>query len=397
MIAPFDATRALNNTCRSSPDTTLSKAASIAQHCSIDCAIVVSGIFSCQGFHEWIITEAKTVAGESDEISKRPTIYDVARLAETSPSAVSSILNGTWKKRRISEKLANHVTRIAKEQGYATNIQARALRQAKSNIIGMIIPKYDNRYFGAIAEHFEALARSKGLFPVVTCTQRDPDLEVEAAKELISYQVETLIATGATDPDRITGICKAAGVRSINLDLPGSAAASVISDNYTAAKDLTKVLLDRCEQDLGWIGPLTFVGGRLTDHNTAERLRGSIDAQTLRGIEPKDINVLARGYSAEKAEDALISSGIEGPAGLFINSTISLEGAMRWYQDQNPSQSQQILFGCFDWDPFGKFLPGNVGMIQQDVDAMLDEIFELIATGKEPDEPVLVPCIFRSV
>ncbi len=241
------------------------------------------------------------------------------------------------------------------------------------------------------------MARAKGLFPVVTCTQRDPDLEVEAANELISYQVETLISTGATDPDRISGICNAAGVKSINLDLPGSTAASVISDNYAGARELTEVLLDRCETDLGWTGPLTFVGGRLTDHNTAERLRGFIDAQTQRGIELKQINVLARGYSAENAEKALISSGLTGPAGLFINSTISLEGAMRWHQNQGASQSKLIRFGCFDWDPFGKFLPGNVGMIQQDVETMLSQIFDLIATGREPDEPVLVPCIFRPV
>ena len=77
----------------------------------------------------------------------------------------------------------------------------------------MIVPKYDNRYFGEIAEQFEAMARAKGMFPVVTCTQRDPDLEFEAAKELVGYQVECLISTGATDPDRIAAYCKAAGVQ----------------------------------------------------------------------------------------------------------------------------------------------------------------------------------------
>lgn len=337
------------------------------------------------------------VADESDEVSKRPTIYDIAILAGTSPSAVSSVLNGTWKKRRISVKLADRVSRVAEEQGYTTNIQASVLRRARSNIIGMIIPKYDNRYFGAIAEHFEARARGRGLFPVVTCTQRDPALEVEAAKELISYQVETLIATGATDPERITQICQAANVRSINLDLPGSGAPSVISDNYTGAMDLTDVLLDKCEENLGWQGPLTFVGGRLSDHNTAERLRGFIDAQKRRGIDPDQAKVLALGYSAENSENALMSCETKGPTGLFINSTISLEGAMRWYRKQGPEQAGLIRFGCFDWDPFGEFLPGNVGMVQQDVETMLDRIFELIESDAKLGNPVLVPCIFRPV
>ncbi len=89
------------------------------------------------------------------EISrKRPTIYDLAALAGTSPTAVSAVLSGSWKKRRISERLASRIMDLAKEQGYALNFQARALRRERSNIIGMIVPKYDNRYFGAMAERF---------------------------------------------------------------------------------------------------------------------------------------------------------------------------------------------------------------------------------------------------
>ena len=209
------------------------------------------------------------MAANEGEPTKRPTIYDIAKLAGTSASAVSSVLSGSWQKRRISRKLAERITQIAEEQGYSANIQASLLRRAKSNIVGMIMPKYDNRYFGAIAERFEALARERGLFPVITCTQREPDLEIEAAKELISFQAECLIATGATNPDRVTSLCRAAGVRSINLDLPGTIAPSVISDNYAGARDLTRVLLDRCESELGWSGPLHFVGGRPSDYNTA--------------------------------------------------------------------------------------------------------------------------------
>src|SRR5690606_8326083 len=192
-------------------------------------------------------------------------------IAGTSASAVSSVLNGAWQKRRISRELAARIILVAEEQGYSTNIQASLLRCARSNIVGMIVPKYDNRQLGAIADQLGLPARERGMFPVVTCTQREPDLEVEAAKELISYQAECLIATGATDPDRITDLCRAAGIGSINLDLPGTKAPSVISDNFAGARDLTRLVLDRTERDLGWSGPLHFVGGRRSDHNTAAR------------------------------------------------------------------------------------------------------------------------------
>ncbi len=326
--------------------------------------------------------------------TKRTTIYDLAKLADASPSAVSSVLNGTWEKRRISKKLADRVMRLAEEQGYAVNVQASLLRRERSDIVGMIVPKYANRYFGDIAEQFEAMARARGLFPVVTCTQRDPDLEFEAAKELISYQAECLISTGATDPDRISAFCDASGVQSINLDLPGKTAPSVISDNYSAARDLTDLILDRCERDLGWSGPLRFVGGRLTDHNTAARLEGFLDAQRERTISVPDTYVMATGYSAQKSANALAAFKPDGPTGLFVNSTISLEGVVKWHSEL-ASGADQVRYGCFDWDPFGSFLPGNVGMVEQDVTSMLIKAFELIGKPTSLNEPILIPCKLR--
>lgn len=327
--------------------------------------------------------------------TKRTTIYDLAKLADASPSAVSSVLNGTWEKRRISKKLAERVLRLAEEQGYAVNVQASLLRRDRSNIVGMIVPKYDNRYFGDIAEQFEAMARARGFFPVVTCTQRDPELEFEAAKELISYQAECLISTGATDPDRISAFCNASGVQSINLDLPGTAAPSVISDNYSGAMQLTNLILDRCESDLGWTGPLRFVGGRLADHNTAARLEGFLSAQRERSISVPKSHIMANGYSAESAAKILEGFHPTGPSGLFVNSTISLEGVVRWHSELKDN-ADKIRYGCFDWDPFGSFLPGNIGMIEQDVTSMLSKAFQLIGKKQIQNEPILIPCKLRA-
>ena len=326
-----------------------------------------------------------------DKNKKKTTIYDIATLAGASPSAVSAVLNGTWKKRRLSRKLAERVMRIAEEQGYSVNVQASLLRREKSNIVGMIVPKYDNRYFGEIAEQFEAMARARGMFPVVTCTQRDPDLEFEAARELVSYRAECLISTGATDPDRISDFCATSGVQSINLDLPGTKAPSVISDNRTGAYDLTMLILDRCDDELGWTGPLRFVGGRLADHNTAARLEGFLAAHRDRGIRVPDHHILAAGYSADSAAQVLAEFQPADPAGLFVNSTISLEGVVRWHSSLGPD-AQHIRYGCFDWDPFGSFLPGNVGMVEQDVTTMVAKAFGIMAHPSTPSERHLIPC-----
>lgn len=329
--------------------------------------------------------------------TKKTTIYDLAALAQTSASAVSAVLNGTWKKRRISSNLAEKITQLAKEQGYAVNMQASLLRREKSKIIGMIVPKYDNRYFGSIVETFETMARERGLFPIITCTRRDPALEIEAAQTLLSYQVEWLVSTGATDPDRISDLCSQAGARSVNLDLPGSKAPSIISDNFGGAYELTRRILANSKRKLGSSRPLLFIGGRGSDHNTAERVRGFRAAHHDIGIAVDDTHILASGYAPEKAESslqALAASGDPLPIGMFVNSTISLEGVMRWIKRSGYYQNRTPVIGCFDWDPFAALLGDEIEMVRQDVQGMLDAVFNIIDEGKTTGLLVEIPPIF---
>lgn len=332
--------------------------------------------------------------------TKRTTIYDLAELAGTSASAVSAVLNGNWKKRRISAKLAEKITKLAEEQGYALNMQASVLRRERSKIIGMIVPKYDNRYFASIVEQFEMLARARGLFPIITCTQRDPALEVEAARTMLSYQVDCLIATGATDPDHIVDLCAAAGVRTINLDLPGSRAPSIISDNYGGALELTRRVLVNCEREFGEKSPLLFVGGRGSDHNTTERVRGFRDAHAEAGVTVDETLVMTCGYAPEKAENAMKQLAERKnplPRGMFVNSTISLEGVMRWIRRSGHYADRVPQLGCFDWDPFVAMLGDHIEMVRQDVPKMLEAVFDIIDSGATELTVVQIPPIVEKI
>ncbi|MCJ8510363.1 LacI family DNA-binding transcriptional regulator [Rhizobium lemnae] len=323
---------------------------------------------------------------------KKTTIYDLAELAGTSASAVSAVLNGNWKKRRISSQLADKITKIAEEQGYAVNMQASLLRRDKSRIIGMLVPKYDNRYFGSIVETFEIMARERGLFPIITCTLRNPELEVEAARTMLSYQVEWLISTGATDPDRITDLCLAGGARSLNLDLPGSKATSIISDNFGGARELTRRTLLNLQRKKGALLPLLFIGGRGADHNTAERIRGFRTAHQDLGVTIEEHHILACGYAPEKAADALnalVTSEGSVPAGLFVNSTISLEGVMRWLKSSPMGIDSQPVIGCFDWDPFVALMGHEIEMARQDVAGMLNAVFDIVESGDSGDRKLI--------
>lgn len=318
---------------------------------------------------------------------KRPTIYDLAKLTNTSASTVGAVLNGTWKKRRISQKLADQIRKVAREQGYSPNMQARALRTERSGIIGMIVPMYDNRYFGALAQTFEQRARERGLFPIVTCTRRDPELEIEAAQSMLAYRVDHIVCTGATNPDKIAEICGAQGVSTINVDLPGASSPSIISDNYSAALELTADILGRLGFSCaGRDSDVVFIGGRAHDHNTSERIRGFRMAHANAGATIAPEFVRPCGYAAHKAErsfDAFVEEVGRLPSGIFVNSTISLEGIVNWFKRAGLEKLEQVTLGCFDWDPYAALLGRNTTMVRQNVPAMMDMLFEVL---EDPDK-----------
>ena len=135
---------------------------------------------------------------------RRTTIYDIASATGVSPTTVSLVLSGVWKKYRIKPATASGIIECARRLGYAVNLNARGLRLSRSGLAGMILPHHRNRFFAGLAEAFEEAARTRDLCPIVVSTHRNPDTELKVAEALLAKQVEFLFIAGVRDPDRST-------------------------------------------------------------------------------------------------------------------------------------------------------------------------------------------------
>jgi LacI family fructose operon transcriptional repressor len=313
---------------------------------------------------------------------RKSTIYDVAAIAGVSASTVSAVLNGSWKGRRISEATAARVRELAAAHKYSVNRQASGLRKSTSGLIGMIIPMHDNRFFSSMSQVFEKLARARHWYPLVVSTLRDPALELETVRTLISYRIEYLVVAGATDPDSVSAVCRSHGVAHVNVDLPGVTATSVISDNYWGAQQLTQALIDQSRPARSSRrNKAYFVGGIATDYATRRRIEGFADVVRKRfgGVDAGQVD--ACGYDADVAEAAVraLYRRLGGlPRALFVNSTIALEGVVRFLKTLPAPELTQCAFGCYDWDPFASMLSFPLLMVRQDVESMLGEAFRII-------------------
>jgi LacI family transcriptional regulator, fructose operon transcriptional repressor len=313
-------------------------------------------------------------------IKPKPTIYDVARLSKASPSTVSAVLSGSWKSRRISEVTAQKIQTIAAEQGYSANLQARGLRQARSGMVGLILPVHDNRFFAAMSQSFEAQARIRGWCPVVVSTLRDPAEEARTVETLISYAIDSVFIAGASDPEAVGALCRAANLPHVYVDLPGRDAPSVVSDNYHGADMLTRTILGNDTPR----GRPYFIGGVATDYATSRRIEAfsAVVIERFGTIHPDQ--VIACGYARvqARAEIAALCDRLGGlPDALFVNSLTVFEGVLSHLITLPPAAFEGTVLGCYDYDPFAAFLQFPLHMVRQNAAELIARAFDLMEAG----------------
>lgn len=332
---------------------------------------------------------------------RKTTIYDIATAADASATTVSLVLNGSWARHRIKEDTANRITEMAERLGYKVNLAARGLRLSRSGLAGMILPHYRNRFFADLAEAFEAEARRRDLCPIVVSTQRDPAVETQVTRKLLAQRVEFLFIAGVPRPEPLDRLCHEAGVPCVNLDLPGSDAPSVVSDNREGARRLTDGMIDKAARRGDPLEAFLYLGGVAGEYATDNRVAGFCDALRARGHEPGPRNLNLCGYPPKSSRDALKSFfEIRGrlPSGLFLNSIAAFEGAAEYASGLPVADLGPFLSCCFDWDPFAACLPFDVTMLRQDVEAMTRHAFDALApAAQDGRQTTVVPAVMAEV
>lgn len=324
--------------------------------------------------------------------TRKITIYDLAKLSGASASTVSAALSGAWKKRRIKESTAKHIQTLAEENGYKINMQARGLRQAKSGMVGMILPVHDNRFFSSLSQSFEAHARERGLCPVVVSTLRDPKEERRTVEALISYAIDSVFIAGATDPDALSDICAQANLSHIHIDLPGKEAPSVVSNNFRGAQMLTKEITATMTQGKNPLrNKVYFLGGDQKDYATSRRIQGFKAILKSQNLTFSDDQIITCGYAPSNAYSEIhkLYERIGGlPSAIFVNSLTAFEGVLGHFLNLPRDAFTHSNIGCYDYDPFASLLHFPIYMIRQNADKLIASGFEILDSGRV--DPILV-------
>ena len=257
----------------------------------------------------------------------RASLRDVARTAGVSVASASNVIN---RRRTRDDPIGRAVMEAVERLGYRANAIAANLRRTNSRFVGVVLPDFENPFFGALLAALERQAEATGYRLTAASSREDPAIEAREVAELLGWRVAGLLVAPTVqsrghDPD-------AGGVPVVVVDrVSGRAGADeVAADNTIAAREVT----DR----------LVTIGHRslLVAHsdpallNVAERLRGvraSVDAARGRGI-GVEVTLLECGSSLATADRAFAAhfAATPVPGAIFaLNNlaTLAAYGAVR--------------------------------------------------------------------
>ncbi len=102
-----------------------------------------------------------TMAKKTSAAMKRPTMYDVAKLAGVSQPTVSRVLNENDTAVAISEETRSRVLAAIEKLGYRPNVLARSLRTQRTQTIALMIADISNGFYHPIARAVQDVARQR--------------------------------------------------------------------------------------------------------------------------------------------------------------------------------------------------------------------------------------------
>ncbi len=149
----------------------------------------------------------KTLPGANDVnkasrnmINKEVTIYDIAAKLNLSSATVSRALKDDPK---VTKKTKKKIFDVANEMGYRTNQFARNLRNQKTHIIGVIVPRLNSYFMSAVISGIEQVANSEGYNIVISQSDEQAEKEIANANTMFNNRVDGLLVSLSYDTKNI--------------------------------------------------------------------------------------------------------------------------------------------------------------------------------------------------
>jgi len=224
----------------------------------------------------------------------RVTMQQVAAEAGVSVSTVSKVMNGRY---GVSTQTFDHVSTVINRLGYETSLVARSLRNARTNVIGLLVADFEPFSTEVLKGAADAI-RGTGYELVAYSAGGRFDEHVGWERRYLSRVMGTLVNGAVLVTPTVTDVHYDGPVVAVDPHTGRSTLPTVASDNLQGARMGVDHLLDLGHRRIG------MVTGRGDLVSAQLRERGYREAHAAAGV-PIDEALLANGaFDPEQARDA---------------------------------------------------------------------------------------------
>jgi len=275
--------------------------------------------------------------------SRRATIIDVAREANVSYSTVSRVVNNLD---HVKADKRERVLAAMARLGYIANQQARSLKGAPTQVIGLLVHDLADAYMMEILRGIDDEISAAGYDLMLYTTHRQKAKESGYVQTLTQGMIDGLLLSLPLDPGSYLDMLHDEQFPYVVLDHHGfdDFSPTVTATNWQGSFDATNYLLDLGHTRIG------FIMGAPDLSSALERLQGYKDALSQRGI-AFDAEIVAPGHfhrgEGYKAARNLLALD-EPPTAIFAANDMSAFGAMDACREAGLSIPQDMSIVGFD-------------------------------------------------
>jgi LacI family transcriptional regulator, galactose operon repressor len=319
---------------------------------------------------------------------RRPTLADVAMLANVDSSVVSRVLNND-SALRVRDETRERVLEAIRELGYRRNVQAQSLRTKRANAIGLVIPTYDNPVYTAVIEGAAAASRDRDAF-LLTASLTTLNTVGAGGSPL------DLLATGRVDGLLVGGHdyefpvgdfdVTTAPVLTVNRRIPGFDR-WVVLDDEGASTIAVNHLVDAGHREIA------HIAGPLFADTASRRQAGFESAMRERGLAIGESRIVGADYTiaaGAAAARALIVAP-SPPTALVAANVASAIGALYALRRSDVKVPDDISIVAIHDSPLGEYLDPPLTVVEMPLFQLGRRGVELLfeSPGSEPINEVV--------
>lgn len=326
---------------------------------------------------------------------EKATIHDIARKLNITASTVSRALKDHP---RISAETKKAVQKAAVKLNYQPNNIAAALRNGKSNIIGIIVPTADRTFFSSVVRGIEEIANTAKYNVMICQTYDNFDKEVSTVEALLNARVDGIIVSHGKETQNFEHFLKVKerGIPIILFDRSNDEleVSNVVIDDFLGAYKATEHLVQQ-----GCKRIAHFTNARKISI-FKERLRGYREALLDNGLRFDESLVVDSNLQLEDGRSSMeqLLKRKDIPDGVFSSSAYGILGAMQVLKEKGFKVPEDVALVGFSNEPFTSFTEPPLSTVDQHPMRMGNaaaEIFleEMAAKDKKfiPQKIVLKP------